>query len=130
MENVIYRGKTSLDELVYGPTVTREYSVTIADGAFRDIIDEDGRCHVVYADTVELKIIGKSEWIKLPSEYTEHRERVYRKYYATNEEWFCQLPIEEKAKWLNQQLMYATAAREQGYFTVDGLIKWLKEKHE
>ena len=48
----------------------------------------------------------------------------------TNEEWFCGLSTEEKAKWLNQQLMYATAAREQGYFTVDGLIKWLKEKHE
>ena len=47
----------------------------------------------------------------------------------TNEEWFCQLSTEEKAKWLNQQLMYAAAAREQGYFTVDGLIKWLKEKH-
>ena len=48
----------------------------------------------------------------------------------TNEEWFCGLSTEEKAKWLNQQLMYAAAAREQGYFTVDGLIKWLKEKHE
>lgn len=48
----------------------------------------------------------------------------------TNEEWFCGLSTEEKAKWMNQQLMYATAAREQGYFTVDGLIKWLKEKHE
>ena len=46
----------------------------------------------------------------------------------TNEEWFCNLSTEEKAKWLNQQMMYA--AREQGYFTVDGLIKWLKEKHK
>ena len=45
----------------------------------------------------------------------------------TNEEWFCSLSTEEKAKWLNQQMMYA--AREQGYFTVDGLSKWLKEKH-
>lgn len=46
----------------------------------------------------------------------------------TNEEWFCQLSTVEKAKWLNQQMMYA--AREQGYFTVDGLMKWLKEKHD
>lgn len=45
----------------------------------------------------------------------------------TNEEWFIGLSTEEKAKWLNQQMMYA--AREQGYFTVEGLIKWLKQLH-
>ena len=45
----------------------------------------------------------------------------------TNEEWFCGLPTEEKAKWIENKMMWA--AQEQGTLTVKGWEKWLKEKH-
>ena len=45
----------------------------------------------------------------------------------TNEEWFCSLPTEEKAKWLEDKMTWA--AQEQGTFTAKGWGKWLKEKH-
>jgi hypothetical protein len=47
---------------------------------------------------------------------------------VTNEEWFCQLPTEEKATWLEDKMTWA--AQEQGTFTAKGLEKWLKEIHE
>ena len=46
----------------------------------------------------------------------------------TNEEWFCSLSTEEKAKWLEDKMTWA--AQEQGTFTSKGWIRWLKEKHE
>ena len=46
----------------------------------------------------------------------------------TNEEWFCQLPTEEKAKWLENKMTWA--AQEQGTFTAKGWEKWLKEIHK
>ena len=46
----------------------------------------------------------------------------------TNEEWFCSLTTEEKAKWLEDKMMWA--AQEQGTFTSKGWEKWLKEKHD
>jgi len=45
----------------------------------------------------------------------------------TNEEWFCQLSTEEKAKWLEDKMMWA--AQEQGTFTAKGWEKWLKQPH-
>ena len=45
----------------------------------------------------------------------------------TNEEWFCQLPTEEKAKWLEEKMTWA--AQEQGTFTAKGWAKWLKQPH-
>lgn len=45
----------------------------------------------------------------------------------TNEEWFCQLPTEEKAKWLEEKMTWA--AQEQGTFTAKGWVKWLKQPH-
>lgn len=45
----------------------------------------------------------------------------------TNEEWFCFLPTEEKAKWLEDKMMWAT--QEQGSFTAKGWAKWLKQPH-
>lgn len=50
-----------------------------------------------------------------------------RKANMTNEEWFCFLSTEEKAKWLEDKMMWA--AQEQGTFTSKGWEKWLKEKH-
>lgn len=46
----------------------------------------------------------------------------------TNEEWFCSLSTEEKAKWLEDKMMWA--AQEQGTFTSKGWIRWLKEIHK
>lgn len=46
----------------------------------------------------------------------------------TNEEWFCQLSTEEKAKWLENKMTWA--AQEQGTFTAKGWKKWLKEIHK
>jgi hypothetical protein len=46
----------------------------------------------------------------------------------TNEEWFCQLPTEEKAKWLEEKMTWA--AQEQGTFTAKGWVKWLKQPHK
>ena len=46
----------------------------------------------------------------------------------TNEEWFCQLPTEEKAKWLEEKMTWA--AQEQGTFTAKGWEKWLKQRKE
>ncbi len=43
----------------------------------------------------------------------------------TNEEWFCQLSTEEKAKWLEDKMTWA--AQEQGTFTAKGWEKWLKQ---
>ena len=45
----------------------------------------------------------------------------------TNEEWFCQLPTEEKAKWLEEKMTWA--AQEQGTFTAKGWEMWLKQPH-
>ena len=46
----------------------------------------------------------------------------------TNEEWFCELPTEEKAKWLENKMTWA--AQEQGTFTVKGWEMWLKQPHK
>ena len=46
----------------------------------------------------------------------------------TNEEWFCQLSTEEKAKWLENKMTWA--AQEQGTFTAKGWEKWLKQRKE
>ena len=46
----------------------------------------------------------------------------------TNEEWFCQLPTAEKAKWLEEKMTWA--AQEQGTFTAKGWVKWLKQPHK
>ena len=46
---------------------------------------------------------------------------------VTNEEWFCQLPTEEKAKWLEDKMTWA--AQEQGTFTAKGWEMWLKQPH-
>lgn len=46
----------------------------------------------------------------------------------TNEEWFCGLPTEEKAKWLEDKMTWA--AQEQGTFTSKGWLKWLKQPHK
>ena len=45
----------------------------------------------------------------------------------TNEEWFCSLSTEEKAKWLENKMTWA--AQEQGTFTAKGWEKWLKQPH-
>ena len=45
----------------------------------------------------------------------------------TNEEWFCQLPTEEKAEWLENKMTWA--AQEQGTFTAKGWEWWLKQPH-
>ena len=45
----------------------------------------------------------------------------------TNEEWFCSLSTEEKAKWLENKMTWA--AQEQGTFTAKGWAKWLKQPH-
>ena len=45
----------------------------------------------------------------------------------TNEEWFCQLPTDEKARWLEEKMTWA--AQEQGTFTAKGWVKWLKQPH-
>lgn len=46
----------------------------------------------------------------------------------TNEEWFCELPTEEKAKWLENKMTWA--AQEQGTFTAKGWEMWLKQPHQ
>ena len=45
----------------------------------------------------------------------------------TNEEWFCQLSTEKKAKWLENKMTWA--AQEQGTFTAKGWELWLKQPH-
>ena len=45
----------------------------------------------------------------------------------TNEHWFCLLPTEEKAKWLEEKMTWA--AQEQGTFTAKGWEMWLKQPH-
>ena len=45
----------------------------------------------------------------------------------TEEEWFCSLPTEEKAKWLENKMTWA--AQEQGTFTAKGWEMWLKQPH-
>lgn len=46
----------------------------------------------------------------------------------TNENWFCSLSTEEKAKWLEEKMTWA--AQEQGTFTAKGWAKWLKQPHK
>ena len=46
----------------------------------------------------------------------------------TNEEWFCQLPTDEKARWLEEKMTWA--AQEQGTFTAKGWEMWLKQPHK
>lgn len=46
----------------------------------------------------------------------------------TNEEWFCGLSTEEKARWLENKMTWA--AQEQGTFTAKGWAKWLKQPHK
>ena len=45
----------------------------------------------------------------------------------TNENWFCSLSTNEKAKWLEEKMTWA--AQEQGTFTAKGWEKWLKKPH-
>ena len=45
----------------------------------------------------------------------------------TNENWFCSLSTNEKAKWLEKKMTWA--AQEQGTFTAKGWEKWLKKPH-
>lgn len=45
----------------------------------------------------------------------------------TKEEWFCSLPTEEKAKWIEEKMTWA--AQEQGTFTAKGWEMWLKQPH-
>lgn len=45
-----------------------------------------------------------------------------------NENWFCSLSTEEKAKWLEEKMTWA--AQEQGTFTAKGWAKWLKQPHK
>ena len=54
-------------------------------------------------------------------------EKYERKTKQTNEEWFCGLSTEEKAKWLEDKMTWA--AQEQGTFTAKGWEKWLKRPH-
>ena len=60
---------------------------------------------------------------------TADKNRTGCKYYQpmTNEEWFCQLPMEEKAQWLEEKMTWA--AQEQGTFTAKGWEMWLKQPH-
>lgn len=56
-----------------------------------------------------------------------------RKANMTNEEWFCQLSTEEKAKWLSQrsQILYDCGQRDvfpKNMYEEDWEY-WLKEKH-
>ena len=52
----------------------------------------------------------------------------YKTQEQTNEEWFCSLSTEEKAKWLEDKMTWA--AQEQGTFTAKGWEKWLKKPHQ
>ena len=75
------------------------------------------------ADGVPLEdITGKLE--KLKNEYQKP---------LTNEEWFCSLPTEEKAKWLSQrsQILYDCGQRDVFPKTMyeEDWETWLKEKH-
>ena len=51
----------------------------------------------------------------------------------TNEQWFCALSTEQKAKWIAYQIYYATKCDVYGLnrkdWTVSDWEKWLKEKH-
>ena len=50
----------------------------------------------------------------------------------TNEEWFCQLSTEEKAKWITENLsVYADdwVKRDEKLLNPATWEKWLKEKH-
>ena len=57
-------------------------------------------------------------------------ERHNKKVEQTNEEWFCSLSTEEKAKWIAEEKM------NRGYFifpsmeeAIQDALDWLKEKH-
>lgn len=58
--------------------------------------------------------------------YNEFMRLIKENY--TNEKWFCKLPTEEKAKWLEEKMTWA--AQEQGTFTAKGWEKWLKQPHK
>ena len=45
----------------------------------------------------------------------------------TNENWFCSLSTNEKAKWLEEKMTWA--AQEQGTFTAKGWEIWLKQPY-
>ena len=49
--------------------------------------------------------------------------RDYRKGETTNEEWFCTLPTDEKARVLVDNKLFFRM------LDYDGFIEWLKEKH-
>ena len=57
-----------------------------------------------------------------------------RKANMTNEQWFCQLPTEEKAKVLSRhsQFMYNCGEKQAMPKTMyeEDFVQWLKEKHE
>lgn len=62
------------------------------------------------------------DWTPVYNEFMRLIEENY-----TNEKWFCELPTEEKAKWLEEKMTWA--AQEQGTFTAKGWEKWLKQPH-
>ena len=49
--------------------------------------------------------------------------RDYRKGETTNEEWFCSLSTEEKARFLVSNKLFFRM------LDYDGFVEWLKEKH-
>lgn len=68
--------------------------------------------------------------------------RDYRKGETTNEEWFCNLPTEEKAKWMAKHMSFCEVCEiqtcrgdgcqrfDRGSMTeTDAFREWLKEKH-
>ena len=74
-------------------------------------------------------IFGNKEQILYGNRFNGTKGNGYQpiKKEKTNEEWFCQLPTEEKAKWLEEKMTWA--AQEQGTFTAKGWVKWLKQPH-
>ena len=62
------------------------------------------------------------DWTPVYNEFMRLIEENY-----TNEEWFCNLSTEEKAKWLENKMTWA--AQEQGTFTAKGWEMWLKQPH-
>ena len=62
-------------------------------------------------------------------EYPPHEEEA-----LTNEEWFCFLSTEEKAKWLSKhsQFMYNCGEKQAipKIMYEEDFVQWLKERHE
>ena len=77
-----------------------------------------------YVEDVDSLIDGGRGWITCP--------RCKGKG-LTNEEWFCQLPTEEKAKWLAEHMNCSYCPKQEPCFTANDckklFIEWLKEKH-